>query len=697
MTYSRIFLSTLLALVLSACSTESQKKMDKIPGEQTDFKSDKGTTFRVKTYRATSSITKEFNAYGIPKKKVFNFQACLQERLGKTALMPDIPFVIEDGRGFSFKASTDSEGCLSWYETFEYNHIQQETYIRLKRTIRPLSIYTGRTLAETAFTPWANSIFATNEVRGTFLDAIDPEPESLSQGKIKFLNQAVSPIEIAVDTLNFEFKGLDYNNYSVDKFLNLTVAHKYTLRLKPSIIRKTIDNIAVPQVLAGGRLKGYLAIFKETSSGTYDDSTLIMAQEFNLEYVKSTGQFMSDITLKFKNIADMSSRTKALLTLVPLDELEGISEMNYEGVLRPAPLVGLSLSAGTVSAKPFLKPAVKSTLTAYDLLKTQFAPLTYNMRPAAAPNQAFQNLVAKAMNGSITKKESQDLQIVLCAKLYSEIDQFAVMMNCTFGAANKVHMAVRYLVEEITSTPKRVGLTTTEELEMKIGFTQSQRNSFSQGWKASLGAAINGSLGVGVDTDVFKFPGLGEGSGTSINPLKGSLGVKVSGGGEYNYVWEGKYGKEDATSITSSSSMKLTSEGNAFEFTAKVRPCFLVKTSDETTAALAAKNIKAPMGFYACSNQLVQQTRQESWFLVGQNVGNISSPGFSDNLSAGEAPLRLMVRGRNSMLIFYNFLKDARVQLQLEKMPLDFNKMTDNELRSTLLLTQEFPGLLPAN
>ena len=175
MTYSRIFLKLLLALGLTACSTESRKKAEQIPGAQTDFDSDKGTNFRVKSIRATSSVTKEFNTYGIPKKKIFNFQACLLERLGKGPLMPDIPFVIEDGHNFKFNVTTDNEGCLTWYETFEYNHIAPETYIVLKRSIRALSVYTGRTMAEAAFNPWANSIFATNEIRGTQLNVVDPE------------------------------------------------------------------------------------------------------------------------------------------------------------------------------------------------------------------------------------------------------------------------------------------------------------------------------------------------------------------------------------------------------------------------------------------------------------------------------------------------------------------------------------------
>ncbi len=518
MTFSKLlFFSLSMTLVFSGCSTESRKKSKDVPGARTDFSvCSENTNFRVRAggFGAKASIISVYNNHGIPKKKTFNFQACLLERIGGAKVTADIPFVIENSNGKKITQKiADSEGCLSWQESFEYNHIQPETYIKLTRNIRALSTYTGCVKAQAAFTPWADGSAATSELRGFEYETYEADADALTSGKIRILGQAAQQIEIAVDSLNFEFKGLDYNNYSVDRNLNLTVAHDYTLRLKPSVIRKTLSNVAVSQALVGGKLKAYLAIFADEKDFKPDANSLITVSEFDLDYVKSTGQFMANVSLKFKNVAQMTSRTRAFLTLVPSDELEGLSEMNYQGLFKPAPLASLSLAPGSISAYSLFKNQNKNPLSRkpIDTLKSKDSGLT-QMTLDNPPSYTFtkwhgshnfHDILNQALYSKVTGFKQSYLTAVLCQKLYPLVGKDLTALECQMNPSSYMKVATRHIVEDITSKPEPINDTTVEDLEMRITFAESRKQSFSRGWRVSLGAGLSGSLGIDAGTSFF--------------------------------------------------------------------------------------------------------------------------------------------------------------------------------------------------
>lgn len=688
MIFSRILLSLTLTLLVVGCSTESRKKMKTIPGAGSDYQSDYKTNFRVETIGTTFSTIQSFNSYGMPRKKVYNFKACLVERLGSSKIMPDIPFTIDDGKAFVFQAQTDNKGCLNWHESFEYNHIYPETLVKLTRKITARSVYRGQVPATVAFNPWANGPAATMDTRNTYLESFEPEMESLSVGRIRIVNQAVSPLEIAVDSLNFEFKGLDLGNYEVSKFLKLTVAHQYTLRIKPTVIRRTLDNVAVAQALVGGRMKGYLAIFRDDKDSNLNESSLITSQEFDLEYSKTTGQFMADISMKFKDVSEMTSRTKAVLTLVPSDELEGLNEMNYVGILKPAPLAALALSQGSVSAKKYFDiQKVPFTKKPMDILSSDASGLkkmTLESPPkylfsAWTANFNFQEVVDQALYGKLTAHQKTYLTQSLCLKLFPSKTDFSTALSCQSNPGFYMKTEVRQLVEDVTSRPEQVGATSVEEIDMKVSYSESERGSYSRGWRANLGAGLSASLGV-------EFPLVPD----SMNPLRGSLGLRGSGGLDYNWAWEGRYSQDKSTSVSSSSSIKIISEGNTFRFNVISRPCLFAVPSPKALPYLA-KNKISTAGVFVCGEKVVQQTRQETWYLLTQSNGVKDSP-FSDTMAKNAGPWRMMIRGQTPMLMFYHFLKDAKVNLVLERLP---EGSVRSEFDSALMQTQEFPGLLP--
>ncbi len=690
MIFSRILVSLILALFVVGCSTESRKKVDTIPGSSSDYETCRHTNFLVDDFRTTFSSIASFNSYGIPSKKTYNFRACLVERLGATKIMPDIRFSIEGSGHSRSEATTDRKGCINWSENFEYNHIQPEVIVKLNRKITAHSVYKGCVMAVAAFNPWVNGIFATTDTRNTSIEAYELENESLTLGRIRAANRAISPVEIAVDSLNFEFKGLDFDQYEISKFLNLTVAHKYTLRIKPSVIRRTLENISVPQVLVGGRLKAYLAIFKDEPGLQMNHDTLITTQEFDLEYSRGTGQFMADVSIKFQNVAEMTSRTKAVLTLVPSDELEGIQEMNYIGVLKPAPLATLTLSQGDVSAKKFFDTQkAPSLVRPFDELKSRTSGLVamnVDLPASYFPHiwertYNFRDISETALYGKLSDVQKKYLASILCHKLYSSPANRSYAFNCQSNPGFYMSFEVRHLVDEVTSIPQALGDTTVEELDMKVSYSAAQKNSYSKGWKASVGAGLSATLSY----DPLSLP-------LDWSPLKGSLGIKGSGGVDYSWVWEGRYSQDQSVSITSTTSTKITSEGNTFRFNAKSRPCLIAVQSAKIASYLEKKNQQAP-GIFLCGDKLLEQTRTETWYMLTQNLGVKDSP-FSDSLSKRSGPWRMMIRGRTPMLLFYNFLKESKANLVLERLPSDALK---TEFDSALMQMQEFPGLLPKN
>lgn len=684
MTFSKLLPSLVVCFGLLGCSTESQKKMERIPGKSTDFESDNNTNFRVKTYKAQSSVITGFNTYGIPTKKVYNFQACLQERMGKSAVTSDISFAIEDTNGKRIAEKvTDGEGCITWHETFEYNHIHPENLIRLQRRVKALTTYKGQVMMTTGFNPWVNGFYATNETRNTYIESVEPEHSSLSTGKIKIMNQQLAPIEIAIDSLNFEFKGLDYKNYEVSKLLNLTVAHKYTLRIKPTVIRRTLENIVVPQALVGGRFKAYLAIFRDNSENQFTAETFVTAEEFDLVYEKSIGQFLANVTIRFQNVSELSSRTKAVLTLVPSDELNGILEMSYQGIFKQGRLSNLSLEPGPVSARNFFQSQSNSLKTVSAMkpmtilesknsglikLKPELFPTTISTMWNGRMN--FKETLNHALYGKLSEPSMKYLTESLCGSLYPTPYKEVNAKRCQGNPGYFIKSEVRFLVDEVLSRPKKVGPTTTEELEMKVSFSESQKESYSRGWKANIGAGI----------------------GTNIPPFNflGALSIKGSGGFDYNWTWEGKYAEDNTVSVSTSSSTKVTSEGNTFEFNVKGRPCLFVAPGAEFARDLKKNNQFIP-GIFICGDQVLEQTRQETWYNLTQSHG-LNDSAYSDNADGSAGPWRMMIRGRTPMLMFYNFMKDAKVNLVVSKLPENDIK---TELDSSLMQMQEFPGLMP--
>lgn len=723
MTFSKnvSFVLFAAALGMSACSTESRRAKDYVPGQGTDFQKESGTNFRVDSVKVLSTIpvSKEeggFTAYGFPRSKHFNFQACLKDT-NNGAILPNMPFRISDDEGVAIDVITNIDGCVSWSERHSYAYLATETYYRFARNIRGMRTYKGSVSAVVAFDPWQDGAAAVVDLRYTTLPT---NSALMSVGSLSIKDnglltqQAAGNLNINVDTVSFEFRGLDYDNYSIDRLLNLTVAQKYQIRLKPMVLRKTIANVAKAESFVGGKMKAYFAIFREQKDPAkmYTMENLVSVTEFNLSDDLQVGTFISDLSLKFSSIVDLTSRTQAVLTLVPVEEILGVPELSFYGVLKPGRLAALTLSPSKVSARDFAERAkaqeiANKEVRPMETFATKSGYTVLDLKPVSVYNGFWYGtsevntaeVVQRALDNKLSSEASKELKQVLCAKVFAGNDK--VVAKCQQNPDKYMSAGRRDFANEILSKPRKINKEPiVDTLKMSIAYTYARSANHSVGWKFDAAAGLSGSLGLDLFGGLLGSGPLSSGAGpvtppstapdwkwSLLSPLSGSLGLKLSAGGTAYYGYDSKSTWGRSTSVGISSDVNVTSEGHQFAFDVQVQPCiFAVQKADPN----APEDAPRPKGVYYCSSQTRKELRTETYFLLGQAVGGKDSL-FTDSDSANEVSWRMFLRGQGTKSLLFNVIKSSYTVMQFDQIPDDLYR---GELNATQTMMQEYPGML---
>ncbi|MBX2989231.1 MAG: hypothetical protein KF802_15185 [Bdellovibrionaceae bacterium] len=695
---SLVFALTVSLLTVAGCSTESRKGRDFVPGQSTDFDKESGTTFRVKSFRIDSSSVAEFNAYNVPKKKQFNFSACLQDSNGG-AFTTGVRVRVLDEQGNEAQCRTpdlklgaciaDFDGCVKWSETHEYAHMSaNEVYYQFKRTVRAGKPYKGGVNINLVLNPWDNT-WATS--RDNTLPANIPVVDaqgsmSIKGGSLKAQSKA-EDLRFGLDSVSFAFEKIDYPNFEITRLLGLTVAHQYRVSFKPTIIRKSYNGVDRVDSLAKGQFKLYFALFREKADPTkdaaaqFDVKNLISTSDFVATDEQSPGNYLSQVTFKIENIADLTSRTVALVTLKPLND-GSIAEKSFWAYVKPGRLSGLSLYPAAASAREFHeKSAQRQSVTqntkALDLLKEEgfqnmsLSPVTIHGGFGAWGGRYNVNeAVQTALKQPVLQDRWNRLAAAMCAKALT--DKQAVM-ECQRSPSQWLTLKRLDLVENILSQPQKMnGRALTESFRMGISYGYSAATSTSVGGKFSAGL----SAGIAAPLDNLPF-------GKALN-LKASVGADVFYSSGYTVGWGEK------TSADVSSDLSVSSEGHIFSFDVESRACLLVVPREEKTAELGKKNITL-QPLYSCAQETKKDRRQESYFLLVEGSGAKDSL-FSDFDSNGEATWRFFIRGQGTKNLLYDLVKNSNVFLSMRKLP------ADSYLRRLpeYTMTQEFPGALSA-
>lgn len=685
MTSSKFLTLSLLAatLGLGACSTESRKKADVIQGKSSDFPSDSGTNFRVDAI-SIDTVTPMLNAYGMAKQKLFNFKACLQDA-GGNALLPDIPFTISSENG-SLTRKTDQKGCLNWDETHAFSLLADESYLKLTRIFTPDSVYRGRVYGTVALNLWADKgelIDLRYKTLPAGVPLLDGGAVGMQTTRWTTLNR--SPLKINVDTIGFDFRGLNYKAYEIRPDLGLTVAHDYEVRLKPTVIRKVIASAGKTESFVGGRMKVYFALFREKrgTADAYDLKNLISASDFTLEDVNNSGTFIGDVTLKFQNISDLSSRTAVLVSLVPIDdEIDGLKEMNFRGVMKPGRVSTLSLRPADVSAR-----AVTEELSLQEKKKPRFRPFQEFVKETSFRTLTDESLARIEYFDRLRQQRSTlqaglsayrnnggpqamfDLMPEACALVYP--NDPAKQRTCRRHGGNTLAWGRVDFLEEVTSSPRQVGITTVETMKMAMSISKST----SVATTSSYGVNASAGLSVGWAPSFLGF-----------------FGLKLNAGGSYSIAREWKDSDSASNTVGVSTELSVTSEGNTFQFDSKTRRCLIIAEkiyADRTVNAEDLMRRKTP-GVIFCEKEPVARVSTEAYYLLGQNIGVGGSP-FSDPEANINSSWRTFVRGRTEALMLYNMISNTKQKLVLETLA-NQDELREEGLAS--LTMQSFPGLM---
>jgi hypothetical protein len=718
-----IFTGILLAITTVAvvgCSVDSKKGKSAAPGDSVDFPMDDGTNFRVDTWTVSSSSVVAWQSNGqYPAQKLFNYSACLKDFAGNS-MNPDMSFEVSDSAGNSRPLKTLKNGCLIWSEAYEINGLDNESIFVIKRTITAQNTYRGRVYAKGGLNPWLDSGASFIDFRTTVVPARYKivDNDNLVMKGFKFQSSANGP-QIYIDSINFQFLGLDYSKFETNRFLGLTIAQLYRVRMRPQVIRQTINNEIDLKTINKGRMKVVVTLLKDLQGGTLDPKNVITSLEFIGDII--LGTLTADITLKIDSasIPSMLSRSQVVVTLIPMDELSDFVESTFQGPSNAGllasttliPSAGNARLLGLASAEAALKVnAAREAVTPMQLF-TKFSaaqPLEASgtvrlgtawsaLLGAGSKPIAVTEALEKLLSGQLKDSEVQNLQQYFCHKFYGNSLKSD---NCADTQVDRVFfMSPREMVESVDNKVVWMGETTKETLSLRTrvdysrsegwnqalrwGFSGELKGEVSGGWNLNLKDLIGGGKAASPIALAGKDGPLTSSLGASA---RGSAGARVSAGMD----WYKMSARNSSTTVSDESSRNIDVIGNSFEILAKVRSCVLLgpkPTGKEDEDSDALKT------FFYCSKNVRAVKKTESFYLLNEKIGD-DSTGFSDSGSPLATPWRMFVRGPKTYLLFKNMIESLKTRdLVLEKLPTNGTISDTMKLFPEFYMMQDYPGM----
>ncbi|MFN8791463.1 MAG: hypothetical protein ACK5Y2_08420 [Bdellovibrionales bacterium] len=671
-----------LGLALLGCSTESQKK--KGFAFNSPHEDEQHGNFQVDTFRVVRSVRAGANSYDITTKKTFNFQACLVDPGADRIGMPNLQFAIEDESGNQIVRVTDDNGCLHWSETPSFDFFEDETFYPFVRIIRSNNLYRGFVIVRRAFNPWIDGPGAlvnplTEDLpENSQIQEMEPQAGGLKNAYFRTKNR--KRLGFNVRDVSFAFKGLDLALYEVSPSLNLTVAHKYQVQLQPQVLRQTIDQADVPQVLTRGRLKAVFVLLRESSNETtqYSLNNVVASAEFEGEL--NGGIFNTNFSMQFPTVADLMSRTVGLLTLIPKEEIQGLPKMSFEGPVNPGNL-------GRVMLRP-------TTVDAVSLHQKFQQKLALNRQPSLKPVELFQlqtgyrTLAVKAPNAAVERDLRQPLESLLaqsrpfsrgqtdlanavaCEYAFQDSSRRrALEQRCRFQR-NFFDVLPLTFVERLNSNrPKIVAIQPTETMQMNMGFQMTDVTTQSAGYNIKAGLTLSPANQLGLDI-----------------LTQGRLGFNLSINGDYS--WGRVVQKQNSQGIVVNRSRSVTAEGVTYEIKADTRRCLILSPAEWVMKFYKDEPIK---GLVYCSQNLkAQDTRYETYYLVNSQPGRDGSP-YVDNASLELTPWRMLIRGNELFGLFKTIAEKPMYSLMLSRVP----EETELHQRFSLMYEKGATQLIP--
>lgn len=658
-----LFIAT-SSLFVFACGSKRDKPVDK---EATFFVKSisPGSPSVMKKNQATSEVT-----------KLYNFSACLQDVVLKSPIL-GVDFGVSDGQSEKIIKSDINDGCLRWTETHVVNSGEEETFYKVKRTFTGKEVHTGQVTLELAFNPWTDSLIDLRYEKPAAEKLVEVDSFAFNTDLQKVKSQVNRSTTVTyINSMSLNFEGQDYDNYRVNSLLTLQGAQLFTIKISPSLLRRTLDSSIDSVSVRGGQVR--LIMYILTSK-----NQLISSVDETLDVDPNDGSAHKQISVRFTDPSLISSRMNVIVKIQALmGENSSIQPGVYRGILSPLKSTSASIDLTMADEKTLanlvaaegqvdsLNASFASTQSGLQLFtkggrfqEIKVASVQQNLRGKGYVDLA--TLARKKLDSKLSAEDEVDLRTLACKKIADK--------NC-----KNMEIVQLSFVEKLNNPkPRPVDYAREYSLRVANGFEYSK--SYSQDVSASAKVGASASIGFDLSKLLWGLP--------TTSPIEGGskMGFGLSAGGDAGWAIARRSGQGSSTSISAGEDLSISAIGNTFEIEAQVRKCLVIKMKEAAT------------GSYVCSNNLENKTIRETYYLVNQNL---ASSALSDADDFGSVRWRMTIRGSEQFEVFKNLVSDKNIFLEfikfdgmaLTELPQDL--LVNNKWPSDLLVNQAFPGAI---
>lgn len=633
-----------------------------------------GSQFLVSSIRASEVIVSKISSMGIPEEKLFNLQACVQDRLTLSPIIDREFRVWAEGDVVNLK--TDIRGCMTWQENHSFNYLEPEAYFRMVRTVEAVSAFSGKEVLQLKINPWKDGSSAILDSR------YDQTPTEVEGQPISFRTKIsrnggkISSLKIK--SVSFHLRRFRPDLYQLNPDLSLQVVHEYEFKTTVQFLRRTLSG-QVTETPFSGRMKvhGYLTKTPVAMDGQIKD----LIATFNDEVeIFEDGIIQHPLLMRILDPIAYSHRAYFYITLEPIDESN----------LTPINLMGLDDPHGpfNVHLRPVDQDIVDLFTKHQDLIAMKAIPLYKNlidnsgMSDISAKTDTVLTELAKDLGSENPKAEFSPTKAKkICAALFPTSAEKASRLACDCGSipqglyqqwvscrgVGQLTTQIRDVVLQTESPLQILSGPVSESLSVSASMEKSFSDSTDYGRRAgySLGAKFSAGLGFGFDA-LEKY---------SMKTVKApiSLGVSFDASGEAFYsnswVWS------DSAQEGSSQRSAVNYEGESYQlgYRAQVKRCAFFQIDGSGQARRMV-----------CSEPFVRDVQQTYYFInMNLNKGSVIT-----DAAAQDEGKHFVVRGKAAYELLKKNLADKNIKILYDRV-----QAKDLVLQNRRL-TEEYPGLL---
>lgn len=713
MIFSNKHVKSLLGFFLSAgllisCSENNEPQV----------KGSNNSTFYVDALTAKFATVGEPNAQGKQSKKLISFEACLKDN-AQTNSVSNLKFDIVAGEAAATKVS-DYRGCLVWYELVDFDPDAEVKNIFMSRNVVATESHSGT--EKLVF--WVNPHKDTFEFNRhgsagasvptgpvTYMLSRDVKSNSVAGYDYDIyvkinedVNSLLSPIrrQAEITALRLDFRNIDYTNIEVDQKMNLTFPYTYKTSLAMDLIRQDLGNITSEKIKRGNFMFNLVFLKEMAKVDKPTANDVVAAVQWSARPRGDAGLIEVPISVKFANVAAMSSRMNVLLTITSLDTPALFADQSYDGIVN-----GITANENLEIALIPNENSARDLIEKYEAGKAQ-KPVRNLTAKQVLEAEGFEAMASSAVKFTSSKgffskatESTVDLGLVIDNlrdnQKLTDVEEKAICAafflgkmqgnekaykDCLSSPDGVLSAEVREFAISVDGKPSNISFGRTENLKISAAFELAQGSSKTSGY--NLDANIGGSADAGASFGIGTVLPI-----TKAAPVKADvgLGVKIGLGAKAYTAKAFEKSEKGAKQVSISSTEAVSSQPIAVSLDLTATKCLLVVAN--TNYREGTKATAMPKAKYLCSKSAVKGQRTEYFFLLNhQRVDGNSS--VTDMHSAVVNPLRMLVRGQKP----YEFLKDILTSEKFSyKLLVGMNadQVTEDP---TNFMTQEAPLML---